>query len=130
MTNVATLSIKIIYDGFCPFCSAYLRLLMIKDIIPNVEVFDAREYPELVRQLAESGYNLNSGLALLWGSDVYFGADAMHTIALLSSGPRMINHINYWLLKTKRRARLAYPVLRAGRAATLFLLRRSKIEIP
>jgi hypothetical protein len=62
-----------------------------------------------------------------YGGRAYWGADAIHAIALLTARSGPFNRINAALFRNKMLARLAYPGLRAGRNLALFLKGRPQI---
>lgn len=129
MRHGETHAIEVVYDGQCPFCAAYLRLLRLRDLFPAVGLIDARQNPDIVLRLARQGHDLNSGMALFIDGRAYFGADAIHAIALMSSRSGLFNRANRRVLGSRRLAAFVYPLLRTGRAMTLFLLRRPPIGV-
>ncbi|MCG8519422.1 MAG: hypothetical protein MI794_15640 [Pseudomonadales bacterium] len=56
------------------------------------------------------------------------GADAIHTLALISGRSGLFNRFNYWLFRSSRRAALVYSVLRSCRNLLLKLLRKTRIN--
>ena len=58
----------------------------------------------------------------------YYGADAIHKLALIASPSTEFNRFNIWIFQSRRRSELLYPVLRASRNFLLKLLRRTKIN--
>jgi hypothetical protein len=58
----------------------------------------------------------------------YYGAEAIHQLALISTPSTVFNRLNIWIFRSPGRAKLLYPVLRACRNFLLKLLRRSKIN--
>ena len=48
--------VRVVYDGDCPFCSAYARLTRLRQR-HEVDLVDAREAPELVGRLRQQGYD-------------------------------------------------------------------------
>jgi len=56
----------------------------------------------------------------------YHGADCLHVLAGLSSRSGLFNKLNAAVFRRRALARLLYPVLRAGRNATLGLLGRAR----
>ena len=51
---------KIIYDGECPFCSKYVRLIQLKKTIGYVELINARVDTTIKEKLKEQEKNLLS----------------------------------------------------------------------
>lgn len=121
--------LSIIYDGHCPFCSRYVRLVRLREALGNVQLIDARSGHALARMLVERGYDLNEGMALIDGDDIYYGDDCINRLALMSTGSGVFNRINAAIFRSKTCSRLLYPIMKAGRRLVLFILGRKKIEI-
>src|SRR6266481_1637743 len=58
--------IWIVYDGLCPFCSRYVLMYRIRQLIEKVHLIDARSDDPLVRELSAKGFDLNEGMAVKW----------------------------------------------------------------
>ena len=114
--------VEIIYDGECPFCSAYVRMVRLREAAGPVRLLNARQHPELTAQLADEGIDLNETMAVRYGGMLYTGAQAVEMISLLSSQSGFANRLSARLLRNKKRAALLYPAMRAGRNLTLRLL--------
>jgi predicted DCC family thiol-disulfide oxidoreductase YuxK len=115
----------VVYDGDCPFCANYVRLMALQRQTGTVELVDARSADPRVAPLWREGYDLNEGMAVIFGQKVYYGSDAMALISAISGercGPlgRMLSA----LLRDPARARSLYPYFKAGRRLTLKLLGR------
>jgi len=119
--------VSVVYDGLCPFCSAYTHMLRLRESAGPVRLVDARGEPGLVADLAAAGAPVNEGMAVLYAGRLYYGGDAVHLLALLASENGLANRLVARLLRNERTARLAYPVLRAGRNLGLRLLGRPPI---
>ena len=72
----------IVYDGECPFCRNYVRLMELRKAVGNVDLVNARTPHPAVWELVELGYDLNEGMAAIYGGKIYYGSDA---VVLLSS---------------------------------------------
>lgn len=117
----------LIYDGECPFCSRYARLTRLRETVGPLRLINARERtPEVERAIA-AGYNLDRGMLLSLDSELYYGADCLNRLALLSSRSTVFNRLAHALFRHPRASRFAYPVLRAGRNAALRLLNREPL---
>lgn len=120
-------NIHIYYDGACPFCNSYVRLLRIRASF-NVELIDARKYPLVARQLAAEGTNLNTGMIVESGSARYQGAAAIRFLALIDTPGDAFNWINYHLFRYKWVAKSLYPIMRCGRSMILAITRHGFIR--
>lgn len=118
---------KIVYDGECPFCSQYVRMARLRDSFGPVTLIDARQDDALVEELAAKGYDLNEGMVLIDGDDIYYGADCMNRIALMSTRMGPFNRLNAMIFRNRGLSRVLYPILRTGRNMTLALMGRSRI---
>lgn len=120
--------VRIIYDGECPFCNSYVRLVRLREAAGHVDLIDARARPDLTRAFLRDGIDLNQTMVVQYGGQSYAGAEAVQILSLLSSGTGMMNCMMAGILRDRRRARVLYPILRAGRNVTLRLLGRSKLQ--
>lgn len=117
----------LIYDGECPFCSRYARLVRLRATVGNLRLINARDMSAEVHAAIESGYNLDNGMVLSLDGNLYHGADCLNRLALLSSRSTWFNRLSYVLFRYEWVSRLAYPLLRVGRNAALRLLSRSPL---
>lgn len=120
-------AVWIIYDGDCPFCSAYIRLIRLRASIGRVELLNAREGGVVVEEIRAKGLDLDDGMVLKLGDRLYHGDECIHRLAMLSTPSGAFNRLNALIFRSPRASRVLYPVLRAGRNATLGLLGRRKL---
>jgi predicted DCC family thiol-disulfide oxidoreductase YuxK len=121
------MSATIIYDGDCPFCSEYVRIIRLKRSVGEVQLINARSGGVAVAQARDQGFDLNQEMVLIYRGRLYGGPDCLHMLALLSTRAGVVNKTIALLFSRPTIARLAYPILRAGRNLTLSVLRRPKI---
>ncbi len=119
-------NIRIYYDGVCPFCNSYVRLLRIRTSF-NVELIDARERPLVARQFAVEGMSLNTGMVVEIDAARYHGADAIRVLALIDTPGNAFNWINHHLFRYKWLAKCLYPMMRYTRSIILVVTRRGFI---
>ena len=74
------------------------------------------------------GLDIDQGMVLKMGGVIYYGADAIHALALISSRSGVFNRLNYWLFKSKRVSAVLYPLLRFIRNLILKTLGKTKIN--
>ena len=117
----------LVYDGDCPFCSRYVRLVRLRVALGHVARVDARRGGALVEEVSAAGFDLDQGMVLEMEGRYYHGADCIHRIALLSTPSGLFNRANAVIFRSRTLSRLLYPVLRRGRNATLRLLGRKQL---
>ncbi len=119
--------LTIIYDGECPFCAAYMKMLRLRESVGEVELIDARsDHPEVLR-VKRLGLDLQEGMVARYGGKDYYADECLTLLAMLSSGSGVFNQITAWMFKSTGRAKLMYPVMKTGRGVTLKLLGRKPI---
>jgi predicted DCC family thiol-disulfide oxidoreductase YuxK len=120
----------IVYDGDCPFCTQYMKLVRLRETVGPVKLANAREDLSVVRYVRARGIDLNQEMALVTKGEVIAGADVIHRLALLSTGSGFFNGLMSKVFASKGLTKFMYPIMRAGRNTTLFLLGRKKIPTP
>lgn len=118
----------LVYDGDCPFCSRYVQLLRIREAVGPLRLVNARDGGAEVEEVEREGLDLNEGMVLKLSGKMYHGHDCVHALSLLSAPKGLFSRFNGWVFRSPKRAAVIYPVLRAGRNASLRLLGRRKIE--
>lgn len=120
--------IVLVYDGDCPICSAYCRALAIRQLDSRFEIVNARQFHPILQVIHEKGLHMDEGFVLKIGDEYFHGADAIHRLALISTGAGPFNRLNYFIFKSPALSRMLYPLLRTGRNIVLRLLGRKKLE--
>jgi predicted DCC family thiol-disulfide oxidoreductase YuxK len=122
-------AITLVYDGDCPFCSRFAKLARFREAVGEVTLANARERPDLVKQVEAKGYSMDKGMALIVdGKRIYHGADAMNQVALMSTRSGVFNAFTAAVFKSRILSKILYPVLRAARSVSLFVLGRKGID--
>jgi len=116
-------TIYVIYDDLCPFCRNYCRLLRLRGVAGKLLFVDARKPSALMHEMTAKGLDIDRGMAVKIGNDIYSGPDAMHILSLLSTTSGVFNRLIFGLFQSKRRAAILYPLLRCGRNISLRLMR-------
>ena len=106
----------------------YSHLLCIRESGGHFRLVNARDNPEVMKEITARGFDIDQGMILKMNDQFYYGADAIHELALIGSPSTVFNRINIWMFRSRRRSELLYPVLRACRNFLLKLLRRTKIN--
>jgi predicted DCC family thiol-disulfide oxidoreductase YuxK len=120
--------ILLVYDRECPACNAYCQVVKIRESVGNLRIVDARENSEVLHEITAAGLDIDQGVVLKMGDQLYYGSDAIHTLALIGSRSGVLNRINYWVFKSKTMSSILYPFLRFLRNFLLKILGKSKIN--
>jgi predicted DCC family thiol-disulfide oxidoreductase YuxK len=120
--------ILLVYDRECPACDAYCQMVRIRESVGDLRIVDAREDSEVLNEITAQGLDIDQGIVLKIGGQLYYGADAIHTLALIGSRSGILNRLNYWLFKSKIISVALYPLLKASRNLLLKALKKTKIN--
>lgn len=120
--------IFLIYDKECPACDNYCQVVRIRESVGKLTIIDARQNSRVMKEITESGLDIDQGMVLKMGGQLYYGSDAIHALALISSKSGIFNRLNYWIFKSKRVSYVLYPVLRLMRNLLLKMLGKTKIN--
>ncbi len=121
-------TVDVYYDGECPFCSRYVRMLRLKEAVGHLRLIDLRENSEMRSELSRQGFDLDQGMVVEIGGRRYGGGEATNQLALMSTPINWFNKLNRMIFSNPRMAALSYPVLRTGRWITLFALGRQGLN--
>jgi len=132
LTNVpaedAKPEILLVYDKECPACNAYCQIVRIRNSVGDLRIIDARENSEILDEITGLNLDIDQGMVLKMDQQLYYGSDAIHALALISSRSGIFNRFNYWMFKSEARAKVLYPLLRSCRNVLLKILRKTKIN--
>ena len=120
--------ILLVYDRECPACNAYCQVVRIRESVGDLRIVDARENSEVMNEITAQGLDIDQGMVLKMGNQLYYGSDAMHTLALIGSRSGIFNRFNYWIFKSKAASSFLYPILRFFRNMLLKILGKAKIN--
>lgn len=119
---------EIYYDGECPFCTSYVRMLHLRSQVGTVALIDARSDDPRLENIRAAGLKLDNGMAVRHGGKLYHGADAVWILATLSERGGIGRSCLNWLLRHPGRAKAAYPLMVAGRNFTLRILGKRRLD--
>ena len=120
--------ILLVYDRECPACNAYCQVVNIRESVGDLRIVDAREDSEVMKEITSRGLDIDQGMVLKMGGQLYYGADAIHALALIGSRSGILNRMNYWMFKSKTVSSVLYPILRFCRNLLLKILGKTKIN--
>lgn len=120
--------IILVFDRQCPVCTYYCQLVRIRKQLGNVIIVDARKPSSIMNEITEKGWDVDDGIVLKIGTELYYGSDAIHTLALISSRSGLFNRFNYWMFKSQGLSNLSYPFFKLLRRILLKVMGISKIN--
>jgi hypothetical protein len=120
--------IFLVYDKQCPVCDLYCSLARIRADVGDLKLVDARDGGPLMSEITAAGLDIDEGMVLKVGARLYYGADAIHVLSLMSTRAGVFNRIAYCSFRSPAGARILYPILCAMRNLLLKLLARTKIN--
>ncbi len=120
--------ILLVYDRECPACNAYCQLVRIRESVGDLRIVDARENSEVMNEITTQSLDIDQGMVLKMGDQLYYGSDAIHTLALIGSRSGIFSRFNYWMFKSKTTSSILYPLLRFSRNLLLKMLGKTKIN--
>ncbi|MEO0443071.1 MAG: DCC1-like thiol-disulfide oxidoreductase family protein [Pseudomonadota bacterium] len=120
--------ILLIYDKQCPACDFYCNIVRIRESVGELVLVDARESSEVMDDITKRGLDIDQGMVLKVGDQLYYGADAIYILSTMGSQSGLFNRFNYWLFKSRSRSAMLYPILKSGRNVLLKLLGKTKIN--
>lgn len=118
----------LVYDPQCPVCDAYCRAVARSGSLPGLELVNARAASAVMAEITGRGLDIDQGMVVKVDGRLYYGADAIHTLAVRGSRATVLERANHWLFGSARRARQLYPLLRSGRNLLLKALHRTRIN--
>jgi len=120
--------ILLVYDKQCPVCDNYCQRVHIRETVGELRLIDARASSPVMDDITSRGWDIDQGMVLKLGDELYYGSDAIHALALIGSRSGIFNRLNCWLFKSRMRSHFCYPILRFFRNFLLKLLGRTKIN--
>src|SRR3954468_22329406 len=91
----------LVYDGECPVCKTYCKYIRVREAVGNLKLVDARQPGILMDEITAAGLDIDQGMVLKFKNVIYYGADAIHMLTLLSTPSGFFNRINYYVFSTK-----------------------------
>ncbi len=120
--------ILLVYDRECPVCNSYCQIIKIRKTIGDLRIIDARKKSEILNEITRSGLDIDQGMVLKMENQLYYGSDAIHALALISSRSNLFNRFNYWVFKSKSVSSWLYPIFRFFRNLLLKMLGKTRIN--
>ena len=124
----------ILYDGECPFCTGFARLVRLREAVGPVRIVNAREGGPELDAVSRAGLDIDEGNAVLerWdglkAARIHHGPDAQMWLAARSQPLTPVGLFLRTLFATPALGRLSYPVLKGMRNLALRLMGRRGIN--
>jgi predicted DCC family thiol-disulfide oxidoreductase YuxK len=118
----------LVYDKQCPLCDNYCKLIRIRESVGELVLIDARTNSNIMEEITQANLDIDQGMVLKFDDNLYYGADAIHVLAMISSPSGIFNRLNYWYFKSKFIAKYSYPIMRSIRNLLLKALSVTKIN--
>ncbi|MCA0901361.1 DCC1-like thiol-disulfide oxidoreductase family protein [Microbulbifer agarilyticus] len=120
--------ILLLYDKQCPMCDYYCNLVRIREDLGHLTLIDARDDSALLNEVTRRGLDIDQGMVLKVGDQLYYGSDAIHVLSLLGGRSGFFNRLNYVIFRSEKVAHVVYPGLRSVRNLILKILGKTKIN--
>ena len=120
--------IELVYDRQCPVCEYYCQRIDVDPAYGTLRRIDAREDSEIMNEITALGLDIDEGMVVRVGDSVHYGSDAINVLASRSSRRGLFNRFASATFRSRRVARLLYPVMKSLRNLLLKLLGRSRIN--
>lgn len=120
--------VVVVYDKQCPACDFYCNMVRIKESVGRLVLVDARDGGAIMGEITGKGLDIDQGMVVKVGGEMYYGSDAIHVLALMGTNKGFFNRLCYWSFRSKAVSSVLYPILRACRNLLLKLLGKTKIN--
>ena len=74
--------ILLVYDWECPACDTYCRSVRVPRSIGRLRLVNARETTAAMEEITKAGLDIDQGMVVKTGGQLYYGSDAIHALAL------------------------------------------------
>lgn len=120
--------VLVVYDKQCPACDYYCTMVQIRETVGRLVLLDARDGGEVMDDITARGLDIDQGMVVIVGEELYYGSDAIHVLALMGTNKGFFNRLAYWSFRSKAVSRVLYPVLRTFRNFLLKILKVTRIN--
>src|SRR4029453_17323880 len=120
--------VLLIYDKQCPACDYYCNMVRIRESVGRLVLVDARDGGPVMDEITARGLDIDQGMVVKVGKELYYGSDAMHVLALMGTNKGFFNRMAYWAFRSRAASKVLYPILRACRNLFLKILGKTKIN--
>lgn len=124
----STREVLVVYDKQCPACDYYCNLVRIKESVGRLVLVDARNGGPVMDEITARGLDIDQGMVVKIGDELYYGPDAIHVLALMGTNRGFFNRVAYWSFRSRAVSRVVYPALKSCRNLLLKMLGKTKIN--
>ncbi|RKF12425.1 DUF393 domain-containing protein [Roseovarius spongiae] len=117
----------ILFDGDCIYCNDFARVMSLRSTLGSLALVNVRDAPDLISALRDHGFEPNEGMLFKAGNQLFFGADAVHMLALASQDKGLWGLASKTVFKNPTLVKVAYPLMKLGRRITLIARGKRKI---
>jgi predicted DCC family thiol-disulfide oxidoreductase YuxK len=120
--------IVVVYDKQCPACDYYCNMVRIRESVGRIVLVDARDGGPIMEEITAKGLDIDQGMVVKVGDQLYYGPDAIHVLSLMGTNKGLFNRIAYWSFRSLAVSKVLYPLLKACRNLLLKILGKIKIN--
>lgn len=120
--------VELVYDKQCPICEFYCQRIDVKESAGRLVRIDARDNSDIMQDITALGLDIDEGMVVRVENKLHYGADAIHELAMLSSGKGFVNAMAKLTFGSRAMARVLYPFFRFVRNLFLKMLGRTRIN--
>jgi len=118
----------ILFDGDCIYCSDFTKVMSMRSVLGELKLINLRDHPDLNKLLRMNDMDPNEGMVFKYGDELYFGAEAVHMLAILNRSTGFWGVVSRVFFRRPKVVKLLYPLMKAGRRVTLFVRNRKMID--
>jgi predicted DCC family thiol-disulfide oxidoreductase YuxK len=120
--------IELVYDKECPVCDFYCTRMDVQQSAGQLLRINARDESEIMDEITALGLDIDEGMVVRVGDKLHYGADAIHQLALMSSGEGIVNAMSRLMFSSRRVSSALYPIFKFMRNILLKVLRRTRVN--
>lgn len=120
--------ILLVYDWECPACDLYCRQVSVRQSAGTLRLVNARESTAVLDEITKARLDIDQGIVVKVGNQLYYGSEAIHTLARFSSRSDLFNKLSYFMFRSRTLSHVLYPGLRACRNLLLKVMGKTKIN--
>jgi hypothetical protein len=103
-------------------------MVRIRESVGRLVLVDARDGGPVMDEITARGLDIDQGMVVKVGKELYYGSDAIHVLALMGTNKGFFNRMAYWVFRSRAASKVLYPILRACRNLLLKILGKTKIN--